>query len=89
MKNVLAAITSYKATKAQADALQKQAEKLKAELMDYIKSKECNTIVVGQYTLTITECVKRSLDEKAIREQFPDVAQATEKTTVYERFTVK
>ena len=89
MKNLLATITTYKAKKAEADKLMKEADKIKAELIGYMKEKETTSIVIGQYTLTITECTKTSIDEKLLRERYPDIAQEAEKVTTYERFTAK
>ena len=51
--------------------------------------KETDKLICGQYVATITECTKKSLDEKMIRELFPEVAQKAEKVTTYNRFTVK
>ena len=54
-----------------------------------MSEKQTTKLTCGQYVATITECEKRSLDEKKIRELYPEVASATEKITTYERFVVK
>ena len=89
MKNLLATLTQYKAIKAQIEALEATLKEKRTEITDYMAEKGTTKIVCGQYVATITEVTKTSLDEKKIREEYPDVAEATEKTTTYERFTVK
>lgn len=89
IKNLLATITKYKAVKAEADRLAKEAEAMKAELIEYMGGKNETVIKCGQYVLTITECTRTGIDEKALREQFPAIAKEFEKTTTYNRFTVK
>lgn len=89
MKNVLATLTQYKALKAQIEALEAQLKEKRTEIEDYMKEKGTDKLTCGQYIATITECTKKSLDEKLIREQFPDVAKVAEKVTTYDRFTVK
>ena len=89
MKNVLATLTQYKALKAQIDALEAQLKEKRTEIEDYMKEKGTDKLTCGQYIATITECTKKSLDEKLIREQFPEVAMVAEKVTKYDRFTVK
>lgn len=89
IKNLLATITKYKAVKAEADKLTKEAEAMKAELLAYMTGKNETVIKCGQYVLTITECTKTGIDEKALREQFPAIAHEFEKVTTYNRFTVK
>lgn len=89
MKNLLATITAYKAKKAEADRLTREAEAMKAELLEYMEDKNETVIKCGQYVLTITECTKTSLDEKALREQFPAIAKDFERVTTYNRFSVK
>ena len=89
MINLLATLTQYKALKAQQDAIEAQLKEKRAEIENYMKEKETNKLTCGQYIATITECTKKSLDEKLIREQFPEVAEKAEKVTTYNRFTVK
>lgn len=89
MKNLLATLTQYKAIKAQIEALEAQLKEKREEITDYMAEKGTQKLTCGQYIATITECTKTSLDEKRIREEFPEVAKATEKTTQYTRFTVK
>lgn len=89
MKNLLATLTQYKAMKAQIDALEAQLKEKREEITAYMAEKGTSKLTCGQYIATITECRKTSLDEKKIRELFPEVAEATEKVTTYERFTVK
>lgn len=89
MKNLLATITAYKAKKAEAEKLTREAEAMKAELIEYMAGKHENVIKCGQYVLTITECTRTGIDEKSLREQFPAIAQEFEKVTTYNRFTVK
>ena len=89
MINLLATLTSYKALKAQADAIEAQLKEKRTEIESYMKEKNTNKLTCGQYIATITECSKKSLDEKLIRELFPEVAEKAEKVTTYNRFTVK
>ena len=89
MTNVLATLTQYKALKAQMDSLEAQLKEKRDEIETYMASKGTDKLVCGQYIATITQCTKKSLDEKLIREQFPEVAQKAEKVTSYNRFTVK
>lgn len=89
MKNLLATLTQYKAIKAQIEALEATLKEKRAEITDYMEEKGTNKLTCGQYVATITECTKRTLDEKLIREQFPEVAAAAEKVTTYDRFIVK
>lgn len=89
IKNLLATITKYKDIKAEAEKLAREAEAMKAELLEYMTGKNETVIKCGQYVLTITECTKTGIDEKALREQFPNIASDFEKVTTYKRFTVK
>lgn len=89
MKNVLATLTQYKSLKAQIEALEEQLQEKRAEITSYMDEKNTDKLICGQYVATRKECQRRSLDEKYIREQFPKVAEAAEKITTYERFTVK
>ena len=89
MKNLLATLTQYKAIKAQIESLEAQLKEKRIEITDYMSEKGTTKLTCGQYVATVTECTKRSLDEKMIRELYPEVAEATEKVTTYERFTVK
>lgn len=89
MKNLLATLTQYKALKAQIDSLEAQLKDKRAEITEYMNEKGTNKLTCGQYIATITECTKTTLDEKRIRELYPDIAKETEKVTTYERFTVK
>ena len=87
--NLLATLTQYKALKAQIDALEAQLKEKRTEITDYMANKGTNKLTCGQYIATITEVTRTSLDEKIIREKYPEVASEAEKTTTYERFTVK
>lgn len=89
MKNLLATLTSYKALNAQLKALEAQMKEKRAEIEAYMKEKGTDTLICGQYVATITECTKKSLDEKLIKELYPEVAKEAEKVTTYNRFTVK
>ena len=89
MKNLLATLTSYKALNAQYKALEAQMKEKRAEIEAYMKEKGTDTLTCGQYVATITECTKRSLDEKLIKELYPEIAKEAEKVTTYNRFTVK
>ena len=89
MKNLLATLTQYKAIKAQIEALEAQLKEKRTEITEYMTEKGTNKLTCGQYIATITECEKRTLDEKRIRELYPEIAKETEKVTTYERFTVK
>lgn len=89
MKNLLATLTQYKAIKAQMDALKDQLEGIKTEITDYMTEKDTKKLTCGQYVVTIIECTKTSLDEKKIRELYPEVASETEKTITYEQLRVK
>lgn len=89
MKNVLATLTEYKALKAQLDAIEAKIKEKREEITQYMSEKGTDKLTCGQYIATITECTKKSLDEKLIREKFPEVAREAEKVTTYERFTVK
>jgi len=89
MKNLLATLTQYKALKAQLDSLEVQLKEKRAEIETYMQEKGTDKLTCGQYIAVITECTKRSLDEKFIKENYPDVAKKAEKVTTYNRFTVK
>lgn len=89
MTNLLATLTQYKALKAQIDALEATLKEKRAEITEYMEKKGTDKLTCGQYIATITSCTKTSLDEKKIREEFPEVAAACTKTTTYDRFTVK
>ena len=89
MKNVLATLTEYKAIKAQIEALEAKLKEKRTEITDYMAEKDTKKLTCGQYVVTITECHKTSLDEKLIRELYPEVASATEKTITYEQLRVK
>lgn len=89
MINVLATLTEYKALKAQLDAIEAKIKEKREEITQYMSEKGTDKLTCGQYIATITECTKKSLDEKLIREKFPEVAKEAEKVTTYERFTVK
>ena len=88
--NIIPTLTHYKALKAQLDSIKEELDSIKSDVIDYMIANDCKgKMVVGQYTVTVTECTKTSLDEKAIRERFPDIAKDFERKTVYDRFIVK
>lgn len=95
MDNVLMYLTQYKARKAQLDTLKAEVESMKAEITSYVLSKVNRDdsgkarYVCGQYVVTVAECSRTSLDEKAIRELFPDIAKEHENITTFDRLTVK
>ena len=95
MKNILAFLTSYKAKKAQFDALKEELENMKTELETYTKenyeSDENNKykFTCGQYTVTITPCTKTDIDKKRLENELPDIARQYLKITEYSRTTVK
>lgn len=89
MTNLLATLTQYKALKAQLDSLETQLKEKRTEIEEYMKAKGTDKLTCGQYIATITECTKRSLDEKFIKEHYPTIAEEAEKVTTYNRFTVK
>ena len=89
MKNLLATLTEYKAMKAQLDALEAKIKEKRTEIEAYMTEKGTDKLTCGQYIATITECTKKSLDERMIREKYPEVAREAEKVTTYNRFTVK
>ena len=89
MINLLATLTQYKAIKAQLDSLEAQLKEKRADIEAYMIEKNTDKLTCGQYIATITECTKKSLDEKLIRKQFPEVAEVAEKVNTYNRFTVK
>lgn len=89
MTNLLATLTQYKALKAQLDSLETQLKEKRTEIEEYMKAKGTDKLTCGQYIATITECTKRSLDEKFIKEYYPNIAQEAERVTTYNRFTVK
>ena len=89
MMNLLATLTQYKALKAQIESLEAQLKTKRTEITSYMAEKGTTKLICGQYVATVTECTKTTLDEKKIRELYPEIASQTEKTTTYERFTVK
>ena len=95
MKNILTFLTSYKAKKAQFDALKEELENMKTELETYTKenytSDENNKykFTCGQYTVTITPCTKTDIDKKRLENELPDIARRYSKITEYSRTTVK
>lgn len=89
MTNLLATLTQYKALKAQLDSLETQLKEKRTEIEEYMKAKGTDKLTCGQYIATITECTKKTLDEKLIKELYPEVARKAEKVTTYNRFTVK
>lgn len=90
MKNLLATLTHYKALKAEEKRLSDELKAIQNEIIEYMKTTENeNTLVCGQYVATLTECSRKGIDEKALREKLPDVAKEFEKVTTYTRFAVK
>lgn len=89
MKNLLATITKYKAKKAEAEKIMKEADALKNELIGYMKDNDAFSITCGQYVLTITECTRTGIDSGLLKSKYPEIAKETETVTTYERFTVR
>ena len=85
--NILITLTEYKTKKAKLEELKAEIESLKNDIVEYMGDEK--KLVVGQYTATITDCTKNTLDEKAIRAELPDVAEKYNRVTEYTRFTVK
>ena len=94
MENVLAYLTSYKSKVATKKALEKEIDEMKAVISDYVLSKVSRddkgkaTVTVKPFTVSVTACKRCGLDEKTIRELFPEIAKEHEKVTVYDRVTV-
>ena len=92
MKNVLAFLTEYKSKRAELDELKKLVDGMKDELTEYVLSRDEKgkaTYTCKPFVVTITECTRTGLDEKTIRELFPDIAKEYETVTTYDRVTVK
>lgn len=95
MKNVLAYLTEYKAKKAELDRLDEEVKAMKKEITDYVLSKvERDEKGKAKYTckpftVTVTLCKRIGLDEKTIRELYPQIAKENETVTEYDRVTVK
>lgn len=90
MKNIIATLTHYKALKAQEDAIKAEMDAIKADVVAYMKETNAgDKMTVGQFIVTNKEVTRTGIDEKRLRAERPDVATEYEKTTVYDRFTVK
>lgn len=93
MKNVLAYLTEYKAKKAALDKLDEEVKAMKAEIEQYVTTnvqaddKGKYKYTCGQYTVTITPCVKTWVDN-AILDCIPE-AEDFRKETEYNRTIVK
>lgn len=95
MKNVLAYLTEYKSKKAELDKLETEVKAMKNEIANYVLSKverdeKGKAIYTCKpFTVTVTLCKRTGLDEKAIRELFPEIAKEHETETEYDRVIVK
>ena len=94
MKNLLAFLTKYKALKAKEDELHSEVESMKSELLTYIGNNYAREdgkikFTCGQYIVTLTEVARNGIDEKALKEKFPEVASQVAKITTYDRLAVK
>ena len=94
MKNLLAFLTSYKAKKAQLDALKDEVDAMKAELLGYALDnyerdpKGKIKFNYGQYTVTVTACKRTDIDKKALTEFDAELAKRFEKVTEYDMIKV-
>ena len=95
MKNVLATLTEYKSKKAELESLKAEVESMKKEITEYVLSKVERdekgkaSLTCKPFTVTVTLCKRTGLDEKAIRELFPEIAKEHETITEYDRVLVK
>ena len=93
MKNVLAFLTEYKAKKAELESLEEKVKAMKEEIESFVKAnnkpdnKGKYRYTCGQYTVTITPCVKTWIDN-AILESVPE-AENFKKQSPYDRTIVK
>ena len=94
MKNLLAFLTAFKAKKTQLKNLEKEVETMQSELLGYIGenyTKDENgkiRFTIGQYTVTLTECERESVDKKQLEEKYPEIAKEVKKISTYDRLTV-
>jgi len=93
MKNILAFLTEYKKLKVESDTLKEKLDGMKSELETYIKENNAPDekgkykYTCGQYTVTITPCVKTWIDN-AILETIPE-AKDFKRESAYDRTIVK
>ena len=84
--NIMATITEYLAKKNRIAKEEKELETLKNDILDYMGNND--ELIIGQYKATNKTCTRHGIDEKKLKELFPDVAVAVAKETEYKRFTV-
>ena len=88
--NMLAILTHYKKLKADKARIDDELKAIQSDVVDYMVANGYDgKMECGQYTAVVTECTKKSIDEKAFREKFPELAEEFTRTTEYTRFTVK
>lgn len=85
--SLLALLTAYKAEKARIDEREKELESMKEEIIARMNGQE--TVVCGQYKAENKPVSRTTIDGKSLRADMPEVADKYEKTTVYNRFTVR
>lgn len=94
MKNLLTFLTSYKAKKAQLDALKDEVDAMKAELLGYAlenydrDEKGKLKFTCGQYTVTVTACKRTDIDRKALEAFDAELAKKFEKISEYDMVKV-
>lgn len=95
IKKPLAFLTTYKSKKAELDALEEEVKEMRKQITDYVLSKVSRDekgnakYTFKPFVLTVTHCKRAGLDEKAIRELFPEIAKEHETVTEYDQLRVK
>lgn len=93
--NILATLTEYKSKKAELESMKAELESMKAEITEYVLSKverdEKGKAVYTckPFTVTISERKRTGIDEKALKELYPDIAAELETVTVFDRMDIK
>ena len=73
-------------------AMISELEALKSSIADEIKalltSTGRDTMTVGEYKVSYTDCFRRDVDKKALAVQYSDIYNELLRETTYKRFTV-
>lgn len=88
-KNLKEKIVEYLKLKAEADALAKEADAIKAELKAFAAAEPSKTVTAGVHSVTITEAVRRSINAEEFRAAHPRLAAKFTKETPYSTVKIK
>lgn len=81
-------IRQYREYKRLAEEAQAIADSLADELKAELTAQGQTKLIVGEYKVSYTDCIRKDIDKKALQADYSDIYNQYVKETSYKRFSV-